>query len=319
MEKRYKEDQPSSLYLKFLYELLKEGVLMKRKKLNISPYLFILPHLIFFAVFFAVPFFTGIITSFCRWDLYTKPEFIGFENYKTILFDQERIYYAEFWNGIKNTFKYVMYSVPPLIIVPLLLAAGLNLKYRGNKVHQAIFYFPSLLSVATVVLTWKWLLDRQYGLINNALGLDVPWTVNQPYVWISIVALSVWWGIGSNMIIYQSGLSSISRELYESADIDGANSVQKFTKITLPSLKQTLLFTLVMTTIASFNIYGQPLMLTGGGPSKSVKVLMMVIQETVFGSSMPQAGIGSAMAVMLGICIITVSIFQFRLSNNEGN
>lgn len=283
-------------------------------KAKLSPYLFIMPHLFFFIVFIIVPFVTTLYISLCQWDLINEPVFIGMENYRKILFDTDSYYRTEFLNGFGNTIKFVIFSIPPLIIIPLLFAVGLNDNYRGKKIHQAVLYFPTLLSVATVVITWKWLFDRRYGLFNNILHLDIPWTNKQPYVWLAIIILSVWWGAGVNMVIYISGLTSIPKMFYEAANIDGANGIRKFFHITLPLMKEPLLFTTVMTTIASFNIYGQPLMLTGGGPAKSVRVLMMVIRDTVFGSSIPNAGVGSAMAVMLGLCIIIVSALQFIIS-----
>jgi multiple sugar transport system permease protein len=113
------------------------------------------------------------------------------------------------------------------------------------------------------------------------------------------------------MIIYQAALNGISKDLYEAASIDGANSVQKFFKITLPSIRAQILYTVVITTIAQFNVYGQPLMLTKGGPTSSTTVLLMYIQENAFGSGISIAGIGAAMAVILGICIMIVSAIQF--------
>lgn len=287
----------------------------KNKVINrVSPYLFITPHLLIFLLFLIVPFLSTIAVSFCKWDLYSKPTFIGLKNYVDILIDKENYYYEEFWNSLFNTIKYVLFSVPVLIILPMLLALGLRQDYKGKKVHQAIFYLPTLFSVATVVLTWKWMLDRQYGLINNILKVDIPWTVEQPYVWISILLLSFWWGAGVNMVIYLSGLSSIPSSHFEAADLVGANEMQKLWYIILPGMQQPLLFTMIMTTIASFNIYGQPLMLTGGGPSESVETLIMVISGTAFGATMPNAGIASAMAVLLGIIIMTISFVQFRLN-----
>jgi multiple sugar transport system permease protein len=113
------------------------------------------------------------------------------------------------------------------------------------------------------------------------------------------------------MIIYQAALGGIPKEYFEAASIDGAGSVQRFFKITLPSIKGQLMYTVVITTIAQFNVYGQPLMLTKGGPDSSTTVLLMYIQQNAFGSGQSIAGIASAMAVVLGVCIMIVSAFQF--------
>lgn len=129
--------------------------------------------------------------------------------------------------------------------------------------------------------------------------------------------LTVWWTIGGNMIIYQAALNGIPQDYYEAADIDGASSWKKFVHITLPSIRGQLLFTIVTTTIAQFNIYGQPLMLTNGGPNGSTTVLMMNVQQNAFGSGQSLAGISSAMSVILGICIMIVSMVQLFLLRNK--
>jgi multiple sugar transport system permease protein len=125
--------------------------------------------------------------------------------------------------------------------------------------------------------------------------------------------VTIWWTLGGNLIIYVAALNGVSKEQLEAAELDGANSITKFFRISLPSIRNQLVFTTVMTTIAQFNIYGQPLMLTGGGPNNSTRVLMMYIQENAFGSSTSVAGISSAMAILLGFVIMAVSIVQFMV------
>lgn len=264
-----------------------------------------------------MPVVIGLVISFCKWDFYTAPKFVGLLNYKEILINRDGYFYSEFWNGLMNTLKYVAFSVPFLVFVPLLIAVGINVKTKGAQLFLSIFYLPSLLSVATVCLTWNWMFERSFGIINQVLHMDIPWTMDQPYAWIAIVAMSVWWGIGGNMIIFLAGIADIPEELYEAASIDGANSVNKFLKITLPGLRNQMLYTFIMTTVASFNIYGQPLMVTKGGPSKSTSVLMMTIQSLAFGADTPAAGLASSMAVILGVFIIIVSLFQFKVMKNE--
>ncbi len=149
------------------------------------------------------------------------------------------------------------------------------------------------------------------------LETDTPWTGTQPYAWLALVAVTVWWTIGGNMIIYQAALNGISKDFYEAADIDGATAFQKFFKITLPAIRGQILYTVVMTTIAQFNVYGQPLMLTAGGPNNSTRVLLMYIQQNAFGSGQSIAGIASAMAVILGVCIMAVSAVQFKFLRNK--
>ncbi|MFS0882627.1 carbohydrate ABC transporter permease [Metabacillus niabensis] len=282
-----------------------------KKRLNLSPYLYIGPHLILFAVFFLLPTLYGIYISFTNWDLVSDPEFVGLANYTEILLNQDSTFYEQLRVGLGNTFKFVLFTVPFCIIIPLLLAAALNTKPKGMKFFQALFYMPSLFSVSAVMIIFAMLFSVSFGPINHYLNVDTNWLSTQPYSWIALVIVTVWWTIGANMIIYQAALNGISKDLYEAAAIDGANNIQKFFKITLPSIRAQILYTVVITTIAQFNVYGQPLMLTKGGPTSSTTVLLMYIQENAFGSGISIAGIGSAMAVVLGLCIMVVSAIQF--------
>lgn len=275
-----------------------------------TPYAFIAPHLILFFIFFLIPSVVGIFISFTKWDLYSDPVWVGFENYYNILINQDSIFYEQFHNGLKNTFKFALLVIPFCIIVPLSLAVLLNNKPKGHKFFQAIFYLPGLLSISAVMLAWNFMFNKTFGLVNHLLNLDIIWTTQAPYYWIALIFITVWWCIGGNMVIYQAAISSISKDYYEAAQIDGAGVIKQFLYITLPSIKNQIIYTVVMTTIAQFNIYGQPLMFNDGGPSGANRVLMMYIQQLAFGQGASLSGIASAMAVMLGLCILLVVIFQ---------
>ncbi|MFJ5714151.1 carbohydrate ABC transporter permease [Neobacillus sp. NPDC093127] len=282
-----------------------------RKPLNFWPALFVGPHLIIFLMFFLIPSIYGIYISFTKWNLIADPQFVGLENYKTLLFNKESSFYGQFRNGLKNTFYFVIFSVPITIIVPLLLATALSAKPKLNRLFQSVFYLPSLFAISAVMIIWQFLLSISYGPLNQYFNVDINLLDNQPYAWISIVVVTTWWMIGGNMVIYLAALNGVSKDLFEAADLDGAGVLSKFFRITLPSIKSQILFTTVMTTIAQFNVYGQPLMLTGGGPEDSTRVLLMYIQQNAFGKGMSIAGMSSAMAVLLGLCIMVVSVFQF--------
>ncbi|WP_314061639.1 sugar ABC transporter permease [uncultured Vagococcus sp.] len=292
---------------------------ISKSKINkrLMPWLFVAPHLLIFVIFFLIPVVFGIYISMTDWDLVNAPTFVGFKNFQEILFQKDSTFFEQFHNGLKNTFFFVIFSVPFCIIVPLLLAAALNAKPKLGKLFQSLFYLPSLFSISAVVIIWTLMFNVTYGPINNLFNLDIVWTGTQPYAWMAIVVVTVWWTIGGNMIIYQAALNGISKDFYEAADIDGASAVQKFFKITLPSIKGQLLYTVVITTIAQFNVYGQPLMLTAGGPANSTRVLLMNIQQNAFGSGQSIAGIASAMAVLLGFCIMIVAGIQFKLLRNK--
>lgn len=291
----------------------------KRKRAivdQLKPALFIGPHLFFFLLFFIFPFFYGIFISFTKWDMMSDPQWAGLENYKQIL-TSGNIFHENFVDGLLATLTYTVVMVPLLVIVPLLLAVWLHSikNKRARAVFQAILYAPSLLSVATVALTWRWLLDREMGAVNNLLLMDINWVGEQPFAWIAIFALTLWSGVGGNMIIFMSGLSGISPSYYEAARIDGANGWQQFWKITLPSLRFQLLYAVVMGTIGAFNVFGQPYMY--GGDPETTTTLMMYIRDYAFGQATPNAGMASAMSVLLGLIIAVFSAIQFKMMSRK--
>jgi len=167
------------------------------------------------------------------------------------------------------------------------------------------------------MIIWGFLLSKSFGPIKEVFGIDINFVGTQPWAWIAILIVTFWWELGGILIIYVAALNGVPREQMEAAELDGASSVVKFFRISLPSIRNQLIFTTVMTTIAQFNIYGQPLMLTGGGPADSTRVLLMYIQQNAFGSGQSIAGIASAMAVILGVCIMIVSAIQFKLLRKE--
>ena len=207
---------------------------MSNVKKKIEPYLFILPHYLMFIMFFLIPAIMALYVSFCKWDFVSAPKFVGLKNYLTLLTEKDSYYYALFWNSFRNTLGYVVVSVPLLMFVPMIIAVLLTKMKKGASIFQSVFYFPYLLSVATVVLTWRWLLDKSFGVVNQLFHIDIGWTMDQPYFWIAVVMLSLWWGLGGNMVIYIAGMSAIPEDLYEAADLDGAGSLQKFIHITFP-------------------------------------------------------------------------------------
>ncbi len=297
----------------------------KTLKSKLIPSAFFLPHLIIFFTFFVFPFFYGIVISLYDWNLFNADlrEFIGFENFRRILFDSDSIYYRYFWNGLRNTFTFVVLSVPPLVITPFLLASLMNVEPKGYKIFRAIFYLPNLFSIATLVLIWRWVLNTNVGILNLTLahvGIDnIPWLSQQPFAWVALVLMTVWWTIGGNMIIFTASLKEVPENLYEAGDIEGANIWQKMRFITLPSIRNQLIYITIMTTIASFNVFGQPQLATQGGPEESTTVLMMYIRNIAFGGGRPNPGIATAMAIVLGVIMIIISVLQAKVIKRMGD
>jgi multiple sugar transport system permease protein len=269
-----------------------------------------MPHVIIFLGFFIFPMLYGIYVSFTKWNLFNSPQWIGLANYRLILFNDDSTFFHQFWNGLKNTFLFVIMCVPFQIVLPLALALALYARPRGSKIFQAVFYLPNLFSITAVALTWLFIFNRSLGLLNRVLRMDINWYGRQPFAWLTILITTLWWVIGANMIIYIAALSGVERELLEAGEIDGASRVRRFWNILLPSIRFPLIYTLIISIISQFNIYGQPLMLTTGGPSESTFVLLMYIRNLAFGTGTPVAGISSAMAVCLGLVIGVVSLGQ---------
>lgn len=289
-------------------------------KKSFTPYFFVGPHLILFAIFILLPTIYGIYASFTQWNLMNDPVWVGFDNYKTILFNSDSTFYTQFKNGLKNTLLFVVLTVPILIVIPLMIAVALEHKRVKMKgIMQSILYIPGLISISAAALIWSLIFNKQLGITGNVFGSTVAWAANQPYAWITIIVLTIWGGVGGNMIIYRASINGVSKDLYEAAEIDGAGPIRKFSSITLPSIRFPLIYTFVMTTAGAFNVFGQPLMMTDGGPRQSTHVLMMYIRQLAFGHGESIAGMASAMAVLLGLVILVISALQYYVMNRNAS
>ncbi|MBO0488170.1 carbohydrate ABC transporter permease [Vagococcus fluvialis] len=289
-----------------------------KKKFNSKAMIYVGPHLILFLIFICVPTIYGIYASFTQWNLVNDPQWVGLANYQTILFDKSSTFHFQFTNGLKNTLLYVVMMVPLLIIIPLLIAVALeNKRVKFKSVFQGILYIPGLISVSAAALIWSLIFHSKLGVTSNLFGTDFSWAAKQPYAWFLVLVISLWGGIGGNMIIYRSAIAGVSADLYEAAKIDGANSFKQFTNITLPAIKFPLVYTFVMTTAGCFNVFAQPLMMTKGGPKQGTHVLMMYIRTLAFGHGESIAGMASAMAVLLGLIILVISAAQYYVMNRN--
>jgi multiple sugar transport system permease protein len=293
----------------------------QKSRQNWVPYLFILPHLIFFLAFSAFPFVSGLVISLFQYD-FVRPEaarFVGLDNYRA-LFTPGTVEYPVFWNALVNTIEFVVMSVPLLVLIPLFLALLLNSNLKGKNVYRAIYFAPWVLSSAVVGLLGFWIFQSQGGLLNyylKAVGLDTPrWLSTMPAAWFAIVIVTVWWTSGFNMIIILAALQDIPSVLYEAASIDGATWWQRFRYVTLPMLRPVLLFIVIITIIASFNLFAQPLFMTNGGPAQSgggggTEPIMQRIYIEAFTRN--RMGTAAAMSFVVATIMILVSYFNFRL------
>ncbi|WP_057914261.1 carbohydrate ABC transporter permease [Peribacillus muralis] len=282
--------------------------------------LFVLPYLLLFTVFLIAPIVYGVWISMHEWDLLNPvKEFVGLKNYLNI-FDSDSYLHNLFFEGLKNTFLFVIFSVPLLVAVGLGLALLLNaLPKKLTGIFRTAYFIPYSVSVSIVAIIWLWIFDTNSGLINQYLqkvGFSaIPWLTDTPWAWVSIIIATLWWTIGFNMVIFTNALNEVSEELYEAGSLDGANRWQTFIHITLPTIKPTMLFVTLTSTIASFNIYGQPYLMTRGGPGTSTQVLLMNIVEEGFNQR--QLGNAAAMSIMMALIMIIISLVQFRLTREK--
>lgn len=286
-----------------------------------TPYLFLLPHFVVFAGFIGWPFLLGFWISLHNWNFFNETQpFVGVNNFAAVL-DPNDFYGELFYKTLWNTLIFVLISTPPLVIIGLGLATILNAQFRGRTAFRAIFLSPWTLSVAVVGLLWWFLFNGNVGPISvllRSLGQDAPpWLTANPWAWISITMATVWWTVGFNTIVFLAGMQSISPELYEAAAIDGANRWQQFTRITIPLLRPILLLVVTLQVIASFNLFGQPQLMTGGGPPSAQTTPVLLFVYGLIGGTNPRLGIAAAVLILTALIIAVVSIANFRLFRTE--
>jgi multiple sugar transport system permease protein len=200
-------------------------------------------------------------------------------------------------------------------MIPLGIAVLLNRQFPGRTFFRAVIFAPFVLGIAVVGVLFSYLLDAQFGLINGFLGLfgipDIGWISTQPAAWVALVGMTVWWTLGFNTVIYLAGLQEIPGEQYEAAAIDGASSWRQFLHITIPGLRNVLVFIITTTVLASANMFGQSYLVTNGGPGDSTRTAIMVMTQE--GLRNFKMGTASAMSYVLALCLAVISIINFFL------
>jgi len=293
-------------------------------KSRLSSSLFALPYTLCFAAFMLFPIGYGIYISLHDFELLSQEHpFVGLSNYVSI-FTSGSYENALFFRGLWVTIQFVLFSVPLLIVVGLgiaLLVNALPRKIRG--LFRTFYFMPYAISASVMAVIWLMMFDTNAGFLNGMLGKlgiqSIPWLTSTPWVWISLIATTLWWTIGFNMIIFINALNEVPEDFYEAASIDGASTWSKFKHITLPSIRPVMLFVMITSTIASFNIYAQPFLLTRGGPGDTTRVLLMNVLDHAF--IRKDVGSASAMAIMMAFIIMIISVVQYRLTygRREGN
>jgi len=272
-------------------------------------YLFLTPFFIGLLAFILGPVVAAFVISFTDWDLLASPSWIGLTNYREMASD------TLFWTALKNTLYFTVVSVPVSLTVALGLATLMNRKLRGINLLRAIYFFPVTASIVAVSLLWSWMYTPNFGIINYTLGqFGLPalkWLVDPNLAMPSVVLMSIWRGLGFNIVVFLAGLQGIPKDLYEAAELDGAGEWNRFRHITIPLLSPTMFFAGVMAVIASFQVFEQTYIMTQGGPGNATLTLVYHIFQNGF--TYLRMGYASAMSFVLFAILFVITIVQVRL------
>lgn len=281
-------------------------------------YLFLLPDLWVFVAFIFVPLFLSLFIAFKDYQallgIFGSP-WVGLENFYWTLTDDV------FWIALRNTALYTLVMVPEEILVALILASLIHpLSSKAQTFFRVAYYLPAVSSGVIISMIWRWIFNTQYGLFNTLLrfvfDLDgVPWLTSPDWVMPSLMLSGVLMAPGAAVIIYLAALSKIPNELYEAAEIDGATAFQQWFKITVPLVKPTTLFLLVIHTINSFQIFEKVMIMTGGGPGYSSTVIVHQIYDNAF--SHFDFGLAAAQALILFVIIVGFAVIQFKYFSTD--
>lgn len=284
---------------------------MRRRK-ALMGYLFLLPTILGILIFVAGPVLASFTLSLYKWNVFRPPKFLGLDNYER-LFSDETARIAFF-----NTFKFVVMAVATQMTLAFFLALGVQQKMAKffRYYFRSAFFLPLLMSGAAVSITLGYLFHKEFGVVNyylNQIGIPrVPWLNSEDWAMITVVIASVWQNVGFTFIIFVGGLSNISPELLDAADVDGAHGWRRLWHIILPMLSPTLLFAVVVGVIGALQVFEQPYIMTRGGPGDATRTAVMVMYEAAFKNV--EIGYGSAITVILFVVIMAVTMFQFWLS-----
>ncbi len=285
-------------------------------------FLFIAPAVILFIVFVLGPLVASFYWSFTEYNGIHSPKWVGLANYKTIFFDDPR-----FWKSIRNTILYTVGVIPPGVILSLLLAMAVDQKIKFKNFFSAIYFIPTITSVIALSVIWKWLFaGGKYGLINYCLIMlgfkPIDWLMSPTWTMPAIMIMSIWAGIGYNMILFLAGLQTIPKTVYEAADIDGANMWDKFRHITLPLLKPTMVFVVIMGFIASFQVFESIYIMTEsefgiGGVLDSALTVVAYMYDMGFRKF--QMGYASALGYIIFAVIFIITIINAKFLKTKAD
>jgi multiple sugar transport system permease protein len=285
----------------------------RARRQAISGYLWISPWLIGFLAFSLGPTITAFALSLTKYDIITPAQFIGIHNYVYAVGTDPL-----FWKSLGRTLYYVGVSVPLGIVGSLGLALLLNLKKPGTATYRTFFFLPNLTPVVASALLWTWIYNPQYGPLNYLLGLvgipRISWLGSIEWAIPSLILMSLWAGIGgSRMVIFLAGLQSVSAELLEAAEVDGAGRWARFWFVTMPLISPTMFFNLVLALIGTLQVFEVSFLTTEGGPNYATWFYMLHLYQSAFRDF--DMGYASALAAILFAITLALTVLQVQLSN----
>ncbi len=275
---------------------------------TLAAYAFLAPFMLFFMVFVVRAVVEAVRMSFYDWHILRPMRpYIGIENYLELLNDDV------WWISLQNTIVFTAITVIGTTIVALAAALAVTRPIKGQSFFRVLLYMPSLLSVGAVGLIWVWLLNTQFGIVNYGLSFlgirPVNWLGDPGLVIPSLSLTTIWWGFGFPMLIFIAGLQGIPDQLYEAARIDGGSDKDLFLHITLPLLRPTILFVTVTGVISHFQVYGQPFIMTTGGPGRSSYSLIFYLYQIAWTAF--RMGYGAAVAACIAVIMAVMTSVQF--------
>jgi len=277
-------------------------ILLNRE--NTVAWLFILPAILGTLIFIIIPVFCSFSLSFAKWDLLNSISFVGFDNYREIFRE------GLFWKILINTIIFALSTSVFGVIIPLILASILNTRIRGSEFFKSAYFLPYITPMIVIGVVWGWIFDPNIGFLNQFLHLNINWLYDSKYAMPAIIIVSVWKLIGYNMILFLSGFSSISQEIFEAAMVDGATHLKRFFYVTVPLLSPTIFFVIIVTAISSFQVFDLIYLMTEGGPFDSTNVLVYSIYKNAF--EYFNIGKASAIAYVLFVIILVLTLVQWH-------
>lgn len=278
---------------------------------NYGIYLFVLPAIGLFMTFSVYPILFSFVKSFTNWQLIGESPFVGLQNYRTVLTDP--------YVGIafKNALLNFVVSIPIQVVFGLLLAIVLDRPIRGRSFFRALYYIPVLVTWIVLIQIYLYMFNKDYGIINyillklHLINEGVDWLGSPTRTLISVFAVGGWKGIGWSMLIFLAGLQSISTDLYEASSLDGASKWQQFRYITIPGLRNTTVFVIVLLTIGAFNVFDQVFLLFTGVAPYEYDVPLSIIYNKAFKDL--NFGYSAALSYVMAAVIVLISVIQFKL------